>query len=86
MGRKKLLKRLAEFFDLETRDRAKRREEMSEVLSRLKQKELELKQELDNEKDDKSRKQLQQKIDLVHSPRKKGVSALQDLSDNSKPK
>lgn len=76
MRRKKLLQRLAEFFDMDARDREKRKDELNDLLSRLKQKELELKAELENEQDEKHRSEIAQKIDVVHTQRTKGVEML----------
>lgn len=79
MRRKKLLQRLAEFFDMDARDREKRKDELNDLLSRLKQKEVELKAELQNEQDDKLRNEIAQKIDVVHTQRTKGVEMLMSL-------
>lgn len=83
MGRKKLLRRLKEFFDMNARDRAQREDELNDLLSRLKQKELELSEELMHEKDKKKKSELAQKIDVVHTQRKKGVQMLKDLHNQS---
>ena len=58
---------------------------MSEVLSRLKQKEVALKEKLEQETDEEERGRLRQKIDLVHTQRKKGVSVLQELANRETP-
>ncbi|MBC8210049.1 MAG: hypothetical protein H8E21_03205 [Gammaproteobacteria bacterium] len=79
MARKKLLKRLADFFDMDVRAREQRKEELSELLTRLKQKEVSLKEELEQEKKENAIKKLEQKIDVVHTQRKKGVKILLEL-------
>lgn len=79
MGPKKLLKKLTEFFDMDARDREKRKDELNELLSRLKQKELELKAELENAQDEQIRSVIAQNIDVVHTQRKKGVQMLKDI-------
>ena len=81
MGRKKLLKKLAEFFDMDARDRDQRRGEINDLLFRLKQKEVEPRNELDTEANEDRQKMLEQKIDLVHSQRKKGISMMIDLKN-----
>ncbi len=81
MGHKKLLKKLAEFFDMDVRDRDQRKGEINDLLSRLKQKEVELRNELDAEKNEDKQKELEQKINLVHSQRKKGISMMIDLKN-----
>ena len=83
MGRKKMLRKLKEFFDMDARDRAQREDELNDLLSRLKQKELELKSEHEHEKDKKKKKELAQKIDVVHTQRKKGVEMLVELRNLS---
>ena len=83
MGRKKLLRKLKEFFDMDARDRAQREDELSDLLSRLKQKEVELKSEHEKENDKKKKKELAQKIDVVHTQRKKGIQMLAELRDIS---
>ena len=83
MGRKKLLHRLKTFFDMDARDVAQRKDELNDLLSRLKQKELELKAELDGEQDEKMKSEMAQKIDVVHTQRKKGVAMLKDLRNET---
>jgi hypothetical protein len=80
MGSKKLLKKLAEFFDMDARHRQKRKDELNELLSRLKSKEEELKTERELETDEKQMRDLDKKIDLVHSQRKKGISVLKEIN------
>ncbi len=84
MGSKKLLKRLAEYFDLDAKDKARHIEDMEDVLRRLKNKEEELKAQLENEADEHERKKLQQKIDLVQGQTKKGETTLFELDDESR--
>jgi len=79
MGRKKLLKKLTEFFDMDVRAREKRKEELNDLLARLKLKESELKEALEKEPDEQLKAELAQKIDLVHTQRKKGVKMLKEL-------
>jgi hypothetical protein len=86
MHRKKLLHRLKEFFDMDARDRAQRKDELNDLLSRLKQKELELKTALDNEQDEKLKSELAQKIDVVHTQRTKGIEMLMDLRNENENK
>jgi hypothetical protein len=64
---------------MDARDVAQRKGELNDLLSRLKQKELELKAELDAEQDEIIKSKMAQKIDVVHTQRKKGVAMLKDL-------
>ncbi len=83
MGRKKLLSKLAEFFDLDSGTIDRRKEELNGLLSRLKQKEVGLKEDMKHEKNSKLKTKIAQKIDVVHTQRKKGVKMLKDLRDES---
>ena len=83
MHRKKLLHRLKEFFDMDARDRAQRKDELNDLLSRLKQKESELKAELDAEQDEKLISEIAQKIDVVHTQRTKGIEMLMELRNEN---
>lgn len=83
MSRKKLLRRLKEFFDMDARDREQRKDELNDLLSRLKQKELELKALLDTEQDENIKSEIIQKIDVVHTQRKKGVKMLMEIRNES---
>jgi hypothetical protein len=79
MGRKKLLKKLAEFFDSDMRERGQRDNELADLLSRLKEKETEMKDRLESMSDPEEIKDLKKKIDIVHAQRKKGISMLKDV-------
>jgi len=83
MRRKKLLHRLKEFFDMDARDRAQRKDELNDLLSRLKQKESELKAELDAAQDEKLISEIAQKIDVVHTQRTKGIEMLMELRNGN---
>ena len=79
MGRKKLLQKLAEYFDMDARTRSQRKGEINRLLSRLKKKEHELKKKLKRETSRTKRRVLEQKIDLVHRQRKKGHDLIKEL-------
>jgi hypothetical protein len=83
MHRKKLLHRLKEFFDMDARDRGQRKDELNDLLSRLKQKEVELKEALDAAQDEHLKSEIAQKIDVVHTQRTKGVEMLMELRNES---
>jgi peptidoglycan hydrolase CwlO-like protein len=83
MRRKKLLHRLKEFFDMDARDRAQRKDELNDLLSRLKQKESELKAELYAEQDEQLKSEIEQKIDVVHTQRTKGIEMLMELRNGN---
>lgn len=79
MGRKKLLKKLAEFFDRDMRERGQRDDELADLLNRLKAKETEMKERLDSISDPEELKDMKKKIDIVHAQRKKGIGMLKDV-------
>jgi len=83
MGIKKLLQNLSDFFDMDVRAREQHKKEINDLLSRLKQKEIELKAENENTIDENIKSELAQKIDLVHTQRKKGLSMLKELKNDS---
>jgi peptidoglycan hydrolase CwlO-like protein len=83
MHRKKLLHRLKEFFDMDARDREQRKDELNVLLSRLKQKELELKAEMDALQDEHKKSEIARKIDVVHTQRTKGVEMLMELRNEN---
>ena len=83
MHRKKLLHKLKKFFDMNARERAQRKDELIDLLSRLKHKENELKAELGAEQDENVRSEIAQKIDVVHTQRTKGIEMLVELRNET---
>ncbi len=79
MGRKKLLEKLAEFFNMEKSIKEQKKDELYNLLSRLKVKEKSLKKEKEKEMDEKQIKRLTQKIEVVHTQRKKGIKMLKKI-------
>jgi len=83
MGRKNLLQKLADFFDMDSHARNKHKAELKELLKRLKDKEVSLKQEREQETEQEARDKLAQKIEVVHTQRKKGLAMLKELRTES---
>lgn len=83
MGYKKLLGKMTDFFSLDARERQKRKDELNQLLARLKTKEDELKADLERAEDEEQRVEIEKKINLVHSQRKKGVEMLKELMHES---
>ncbi len=79
MGLKTLLSKLAEFFDMDANARDQKKEELQDLLSRLKSKEVQLKEEMEAEQNEELKSKLSQQIDVVHTQRKKGVKMLIEL-------
>ncbi len=78
MKQKKLLEKLKEFFDSDTRERKKQRSDVKDILKKLKKRERHLKEKLEDEKDEEKRNRIQQKIDVVYAQRKKGIALIKE--------
>lgn len=78
VGRKKLLEILGNIFDMKANEREKKKKELKQVLRKLKGKEAALIEKLKHEKDKDKREKLQQKIDILHAQRKKGLVILKE--------
>lgn len=86
MGHKKLLIKLAEFFNMDARERDQQKEDLHVLLKRLKNKEVKLQEELELESDPEVKGKICQKIELVHTQRKKGVKMCKELKKQSQDK
>ncbi len=78
MKTKKLIALVKGFFDDEQRDSEKKREALKEVLEKLKLKEKTFKHRLEQTQDENQRAELEKKITLIHSQRKKGLKLLKE--------
>ncbi|MEH6811065.1 MAG: hypothetical protein V7677_00910 [Motiliproteus sp.] len=78
MKTKKLIALVKGFFDDEQRTSEKKREALKEVLEKLKLKEKTLISRLEKIQDDSERADLEKKINLIHSQRKKGLKLLKE--------
>jgi hypothetical protein len=85
MKTKKLLSRLAEFFDADRRAQLSQLDTIREVLKNLKHKEHKLKEELEQETDPAERKKLETKLNVCHTQRKKGLAFLKELNGSTAP-
>jgi len=79
MKRKKLLKTLANFLDMDGRKQRKHREELKALLKKLREKKVELEQKMLLEKDERKRKRLGKELEIINAQRLKGLKALEDL-------
>jgi len=75
----KLLKTVSRYLSAKKSKQYENTKCFTDVLKKLKQKERQLKKELENEKNDKARKKIKQKLCIVYEQRKKGVSALKKV-------
>jgi len=79
MKRRKLLKTLADFLDQEGRKQRRHSAELSALLEKLKQKELELEEKMRVEKDEHKHKRFGKELEIVRAQHEKGVKTLQSL-------
>jgi len=79
MKRKKLLKILSDFMDGEGRKKRTHRAELKTLLIKLRKKEVELKDKLLAEKDERKHKRLEKELEIVKAQTDKGEEALQAL-------
>ena len=79
MKRKKLLKTLSRYLNMEARNQRKHHDELKDLLKQLKQKKVELEEKLQHEKDERKRKRLGKELEIIRAQREKGLEALQDL-------
>lgn len=77
----KMIKELQEFLDADLRKRKKHREDMKELLQKIKAKEKRLAAKALTEFDDEKLKLLHKEINMVHAQRKKGITALKELNE-----
>ncbi len=86
MKKKKLLKKLQAFFDLDERRKKAHVDDLCKILKKLKAKERKIAAELEREIDPEQCKVLQQELDIIDAQRKKGINFIKQLTDNSDPK
>ncbi len=81
MKLKKLIRKLEDYLDADSRERKEHRDEMKTLLQKMKVKEKNLAAKALVEFDEKKLETLRKQIDMVHAQRKKGISALKELVD-----
>lgn len=86
MKASKLLERVRQFLDADRHSQLGKIKSIRKVLKELKQKERDLREELDQEKDPVAIENLQLKLDVIYAQRKKGVDRVQELKEGLKPK
>jgi len=80
--KKKLLKKLQDFFDADQREREQHVEDIKCILKKLKDKERKLKETLDVCTDDDEHCQaLQQELDIIYAQRMKGVKIVKEIKE-----
>jgi len=79
MKRKKLLNRLADYFNLGRRKQCQRKEKLKDILKHLRQKERKLQKKAENEQNGIKRKRLRKEVQIIHAQRLKGLKRLKEL-------
>ncbi len=78
MKKKKLLKKLQNFFDLDERRRNAQRRDLIKILKKLKIKENKLRAELAAETNQEKKAKLHKELDIIYAQRKKGIKLLRE--------
>jgi len=79
----KLLKVVKRFLSADKNKQYEHTKCFKDVLKKLKKKEIALKKELQNEKNEKQHKQIKKDLAIVYVQRKKGIDALKKLKKSS---
>lgn len=79
----KLLKVVSRFLSADKDKQYEHTKCFKDVLKKLKKKERTLKKELENEKNEKDRKQIKRDLAIIYVQRKKGIEALKKLKKDS---
>lgn len=79
MKAKKLVKKLHDLLDSETRLHKKQLKDLKSLLKKMKDKEKSLTSKLSGQEDKEKRKQLKLEISVLHAQRKKGIDTLKAL-------
>ena len=82
----KMIKELQEFLDADLRKRNKHRDDMKELLHKIKAKERRLAAKALTEFDEEKLERLRKEINMVHAQRKKGITALKELNEKQETK
>jgi len=83
MKLKKLLKKLNGYLQEDHQQKREKDEGLSKVLKKLKKKEMKLKRDIEDEKDETERKLLEQELLIVHGQREKGIAMLSEMRGRS---
>ena len=81
MKLKKQLRKLQELLDDEARQREQHRQDLKDLLHKMRMKERKLSDKAKCELDESEHERIKQKIDILHAQRLKGILALRDLTD-----
>ena len=79
MKMRKILQKVQDFLDADSRSQQQQKDSISEVLEKLKEKEKKLQDELEHAVDAQEKDKLERKITVCHAQRKKGLAILKQL-------
>jgi len=79
MSKKKLLKKLQEFFDADQREKEHRTKQIKKVLKKLKEKEHKIKEKIAKSKDEVLITELQQELNIIYAQRMKGIKIIKEM-------
>ncbi len=82
MSNQKLLKQLADFFNMSQKKRLKNEKELKALLKILKQKEKKLIKKYEVQPEGSMRKMMKREIAVLHTKRKKGLKSLKALAQS----
>lgn len=79
MKRKKLLRKLADYLDLDRRAMLEKRDKIKQILKQLKEKEKRLRQKVDEESDEEKKSRYHRELAILRAQRLKGINSLREL-------
>ena len=79
MKMRKILQKVQDFLDADSRSQQQQKDSISEVLEKLKGKEKKLQGELEHSVDTEEKDKLERKIAVCHAQRKKGLAILKQM-------
>ncbi len=79
MKKKKLLKRLQAFFDLDERSKRAKKKELLMILKKLKQKQHKMAAKLETASGEQERQELVKELEIIYAQRKKGINLVKEL-------
>lgn len=83
MNKKKLLKKLQDFFDADQREKERRYKDIKRILKKLKEKERKLKGKLIVCEETEKAVELQQELDIIYAQRTKGIKIIKAMNEKN---
>ena len=76
MSKGKLLNKLHDFLNPDYYKKKRHQKELTEILKKLKKKEIKISEKIKNSSNNKEKKQLKIEFEIIHAQRKKGIDVL----------